>query len=34
MSLMTYEDTRPWARSVKRKVVAREMPPAPINKGN
>jgi hypothetical protein len=27
MSLMTYEDTRPWARSIRRKVVAREMPP-------
>jgi hypothetical protein len=27
MSLMTYEDVRPWARSVKARVVAREMPP-------
>ena len=27
MSLMTYEDARPWARAVKQKVVAREMPP-------
>ena len=27
MSLMTYEETRPWARSIKNKVVAREMPP-------
>ncbi len=27
MSLITYEDVRPWARAVKAKVVAREMPP-------
>jgi hypothetical protein len=27
MSLLTYADVRPWARSVKAKVVAREMPP-------
>ena len=27
MSLITYDDTRPWARAVKAKVVAREMPP-------
>ena len=27
MSLLTYEDARPWARAVKQKVVAREMPP-------
>lgn len=27
MSLITYEDVRPWARSVKARVVAREMPP-------
>jgi hypothetical protein len=27
MSLMTYEDARPWARSVKMRVAAREMPP-------
>ena len=27
MSLMTYEDTRPWARAVKMKVRNREMPP-------
>ena len=32
MSLMTYEDTRPWARAVKRKVVAREMPPWHIDR--
>src|SRR5690349_3520899 len=27
MSLLTYQDARPWARSIKAKVVAREMPP-------
>ena len=27
MSLMTYEETRPWARAIARKVQAREMPP-------
>ncbi len=27
MSLITYEDARPWARSIKTKVTAREMPP-------
>jgi hypothetical protein len=27
MSLLTYEDVRPWARSIKEKVVARAMPP-------
>ena len=27
MSLLTYEDARPWARSIKQKVAAREMPP-------
>lgn len=27
MSLLSYETARPWARSIKRKVVAREMPP-------
>ena len=27
MSLMTYEETRPWARAVARKVEAQEMPP-------
>ena len=27
MSLLTYDDVRPWAKSIKRKVVAREMPP-------
>ncbi len=27
MSLMTYEDVRPWARAVRNKVVSKEMPP-------
>lgn len=27
MSLMTYEDTRPWARSIKMRIANREMPP-------
>jgi hypothetical protein len=27
MSLLTYQDARPWARSIKAKVSAREMPP-------
>src|SRR5436853_3854171 len=27
MSLVTYEDARPWARSILEKVVTREMPP-------
>lgn len=27
MSLVSYDDARPWARAVKSKVVAREMPP-------
>ena len=27
MSLLNYEETRPWARSIKAKVVARQMPP-------
>src|SRR5689334_13995962 len=27
MSFLTYEATRPWARSIKEKVVSREMPP-------
>jgi hypothetical protein len=32
MSLITYEQTRPWAKSIKAKVVAREMPPWFIDK--
>jgi hypothetical protein len=27
MSLLTYEDARPWARAIKEKVVQRQMPP-------
>jgi hypothetical protein len=27
MSLMSYKDSRPWARSIKEKVISREMPP-------
>ncbi len=27
MSLLTFEEARPWARSIKQRVVAREMPP-------
>jgi hypothetical protein len=32
MSLMTYEDVRPWARAIKTRVVAREMPPWHIDR--
>ena len=32
MSLMTYEQARPWAKSIKAKVLAREMPPWFIDK--
>jgi hypothetical protein len=32
MSLLTYEEVRPWARSIKARVVAREMPPFFIDK--
>src|SRR5688572_20260220 len=27
MSLLTYEDARPWARTIKQQVTQREMPP-------
>ena len=27
MSLMTYDEARPWARAIKQRVVKREMPP-------
>ena len=27
MSLITYQNVRPWARAIKNKVVAHEMPP-------
>jgi hypothetical protein len=32
MSLLTYEEVRPWAKSIRQKVVAREMPPWYIDK--
>ena len=32
MSLGTYEQVRPWAKSIKAKVIAREMPPWFIDK--
>ena len=32
MSLMTYEEARPWARSIKTRVVNREMPPWHIDR--
>ncbi len=32
MSLVTYEEVRPWAKSIKQKVAAREMPPWFIDK--
>src|SRR6266478_2960406 len=32
MSLVTYEEARPWAKSIKQKVLAREMPPWHIDK--
>lgn len=32
MSLLTYQDARPWARSIKQRVAARSMPPWYIDK--
>jgi hypothetical protein len=32
MSLITYAETRPWAKSIKQKVIVREMPPWFIDK--
>src|SRR5258706_4302761 len=32
MSLLTYEEARPWARAIKQRVAAREMPPWFIDK--
>src|SRR6266545_4210841 len=32
MSLLTYAEARPWARSIKQRVLAREMPPWFIDK--
>ena len=33
MSLVAYDDARPWARSIKQRVAQREMPPWHIDKG-
>src|SRR3982075_721287 len=33
MSLITYQDVRPWARSIKQRVAARQMPPWHIDRG-
>ena len=32
MSLLTYEEARPWAKSIKAKILAHEMPPWYIDK--
>jgi mono/diheme cytochrome c family protein len=32
MSLLTYEDARPWARAIKDQVIQRVMPPWPLDK--
>src|SRR5437879_3133363 len=32
MSLMTYDDARPWARAIKTRVESREMPPWHIDR--
>src|SRR3954465_7615578 len=32
MSLISYEETRPWARSIKNRVAARQMPPWHIDR--
>src|SRR2546423_6495214 len=32
MSLVTYEDVRPWARSIRQRVAARDMPPWHLDK--
>ena len=32
MSLLTYEEARPWAKAIREKVLAREMPPWHIDK--
>ncbi len=32
MSLLTYEETRPWSRSIKERVIQRQMPPWHIDK--
>lgn len=33
MSLVTYEETRPWARSIRERVASRQMPPWHLDKG-
>ncbi len=33
MSLLTYEDARPWARAIKDRVVQRQMPPWHLDRG-
>ena len=33
MSLISYEETRPWAKSMKQRVVSRQMPPWHLDKG-
>src|ERR1041384_3653382 len=32
MSLVTYDETRPWAKSIKQRVVTRSMPPWHLDK--
>src|SRR5262245_6333604 len=32
MSLLTYEESRPWAKAIKERVVSRQMPPWHIDK--
>src|SRR5580700_9399250 len=32
MSLVTYEETRPWAKAIKQRVVTRNMPPWHLDK--
>src|SRR5436189_1391139 len=32
MSLVTYEETRPWAKSIRQRVIARNMPPWHVDK--
>src|SRR5919108_967249 len=32
MSLMAYEDVRPWARAIRQRVASREMPPWHLDK--
>src|SRR5208282_1978290 len=33
MSLISYQETRPWARSIKERVITRQMPPWHIDQG-